>query len=246
MPEKKRALKPPPKAVLRELADLLQVPEVERNFYYDEILKNVRNTCERKKLSDLLTKEKSKKLHRSALSLQEALWGPTQREARLIDKMLNSKSAFIFNKISSHGTDGLREIGYQLALLFSMLSGKAQPRSPSQGPAPRKRGKSPGGRRPGSIHNPIFQDFVFNLWISTKVAGGKLSFAKNTAKGKPQGTILKAIKLLAPYLPEGFVPNALPAPTLAKLRAHCTKLEAQYSELEKTDKLRDKRPPPQA
>jgi hypothetical protein len=141
MSEKKRALKPPPKAVLRELADLVQVPEVERNFYYDEIRKNVRETCELKKLSDLLAKEKSEELHRSALSLQEALWGLTQREARLIDKMLNSKEAFIFNKISSHGTDGsshgtdgsshgtdgLREIGYQLALLFSMLPAESSP-----------------------------------------------------------------------------------------------------------------------
>jgi hypothetical protein len=227
------ALKPPSKDVLRELADLAHVPEVERNFYYHEILENVRNTCERKKLSDLLTKEESEKLHRSALSLYEALLGLAQREARLIDMMLNSKSAFIFNKISSRGTDGLREIGYQLALLFSMLSSKAQPRYPHQGAASRKRGKSPGGRRPGSISNPILQDFIFDLWTSTNVAGGKLSFAKNTAKGKPQGTILKAIELLAPYLPEGFVPNSLPSPTLAKLRAQCIKLEAQYREMER-------------
>ena len=124
---------------------------------------------------------------------------------------------------------------FAVALLFSLLSGKAPPRSPSEGPAPRKRGKSPGGRRPGSIHNPILQDFVFNLWNSTKVAGGKLSFAKSPVKGEPQGTILASLKMLAPHLPEGLVPKALPAPTLAKLGAHCTKLEAQHRELERTE-----------
>src|SRR6516165_10400415 len=161
MSEKKRALKPPPsEAVLRELADLAQVPEVERNFYYDEILENVRNTCELKELSDGLAKEKSAKMHRSALALQEPLWDLNRRAAEFMDKVLNSKSAFIvFSRISGQGTEGLKEVVDQIARFFALLAGKTPPRPPSLGPSQRKRGKSPGGRRPGSIYNPILQDF---------------------------------------------------------------------------------------
>jgi hypothetical protein len=43
---------------------------------------------------------------------------------------------------------------------------------------------------------------------------------------------LKAIKKLAPYLPDGFVPNVLPARMLQELTARWNKLEAQYEELE--------------
>jgi hypothetical protein len=233
MSEKKRALKPPSEAVLRELADLLEVPEVKRSFWSDEILENVRNTCELKELSDALTKEKSAKMHRSALALQETLWDLNRREAKFIDQMLNSKSALIvFNKISSQGIEGLKDITYQLARFFALFASKPPPRPPSLGPAQRKRGKSPGGRRPGSIYNPIFQDFVFNLWLSTKHAGGNPSFARSPAKGEPQGSILKAIKKLAPHLPHGFVPNVLPARMLQDLIARWNKLEAQYEELE--------------
>jgi hypothetical protein len=233
MSEKKRALKPPSEAVLRELADLADIPKGERDFYYDAVLENVRNTCELKKMSDALDKKKSAKMHRSALVLQETLWDLNRGEAQFIDKMLNSKSAFVFfNKISRRGTEGLKEIAHQLARLFAFLADKPQPRSPSLGPPQRKRGKSPGGRRPGSINNPILQDFIFDLWISTKVAGGKLTFARSPVKGKPQGTILSAMKMLAPYLPEGFVRSVLPGSTLQELSARCTKLEAQYKELE--------------
>jgi hypothetical protein len=226
-------LKPPSKDVLRQLADLARVPPPERDFYYQSVRECVRTACERKRLIDNgLTSEHGERLLKSALSLQEALWGLSKHEAKLISRLLDGKSTFIFDRISGGGHGGLQRTAYQLALLFSLLTGKPEPRYPHQGPAPRKRGKSPGGRRPGSISNPILQDFIFDLWISTNIAGGKLSFAKNTAKGKPQGTILRAIELLAPYLPEGLVPKVLPSPTLAKLRAHCTKLEAQHRELE--------------
>lgn len=225
---KRRALKPPSKAVLREIADLADTPKDESNFYYDAVLDNVRNTCELKTLSDALTKKKSAKMHSSALTLQEALWGLNKREAKFIDKMLNDKSARIFNKISGLGTEGLKEIAYQLAAFFALLAGKPQPRSPSLGAAQRKRGKSPGGRRPGSINDPILQAFILDLWLSTRVAGGKLSFARSLS----QGTMLKAMTLLAPHLPSGFVPRVLPYRRLQDLSALCNKLEAEYRRLE--------------
>jgi hypothetical protein len=233
---KTTALKPPSKDVLRELADLARVPPPERDVYYQSVRECVRTACERKRLTDNgLTSEHGKKLLQSALSLQEALWSLSKHEVKLITSLLDGKSAFVFDRISGGGHGGLQRTAYQLALLFSLLTGKPEPRYPHRAPAPRKRGKSPGGRRPGSISNPILQDFIFGLWTSTNVAGGKLSFAKSPVKGEPQGTILGVIKMLAPHLPEGFVPKALPAPTLAKLGAHCAKLETQYRELERTE-----------
>jgi hypothetical protein len=233
---KTTALKPPSKDVLRELADLARVPPPERDDYYQSIRECVRKACERKRLTNLgLTREHGERVLQSALSLQGALWSLSKREAKLITMLLNSKSAFIFDRISGGGSAGLQRTAYQVALLFSLLTGKPEPRYPHQGPAPRKRGKRPGGRRPGSINNPILQDFISDLWISTNTAGGKLSFAKSPLRGEPQGTILKAIEKLEPHLPERFVPKVLPAPTLEKLRAHCTKLEAEHRELERTE-----------
>ena len=234
MSEEKRGLKPPPsEAVLRKLADLARVPPPERDDYYQSIRECVRTACERKRLANIgLTREHGERALQSALSLQEVLWSLSKREAKLITMLLNSKSARILDMISGGGLGRLQQMAYQVALFFSLLTGKPEPRYPHEGPAPRKRGKSPGGRRPGSINNSIFQDFVIELWISTSTAGGKLTFAKSSLSGKPQGSLLKTIEMLKPHLPDGLVPNVLPARTLENIRAQCVELEAEHEELE--------------
>jgi hypothetical protein len=228
--QKNPALKLPSKDVLRRLADLADVPEAQRDFYYGSIRDIVRTTCELKALSRGLTEEHGKRLLRSAVALQDGLWELTKREAKLIDTILNGKRAFLFDRISGRGVGGLQMTAYQLALLFSLLTGKPEPRFPHQGAPSRKRGKSARGRRPGSIGEPIFQNFVLHLWIYTDEAGGKLSFDNV----KREGTLVKAIKMLAPYLPDGVVPQVLPEPTLRHIRKRRNELKAQYrKELEK-------------
>jgi hypothetical protein len=205
------------------------VPAEQHDFYSESIRINVQIACEREGLAQKgLTIKQGTTLLRSAVGLYEALGNISDDERQLIKSILVGKSEFIFDRISRGGVDGLRQTTYQLTLLFSLLTGKPHPRYPHQAQLPRKRGKSPGGRRPGSIKRSIFQDFVFDLWLSTRVAGGRLSFERNT----PQGTMTQALKALAPHLPEGFVPKALPAPTLQKLKNLCSRAEVAVDELD--------------
>ena len=68
------------------------------------------------------------------------------------------------------------------------------------------------GRRPGSV-NWMFAAFVVKLRLAARVAGGRLGLQKNINKG----ALLEAIKILAPHLPDGFVPKRRSASTLQRI-----------------------------
>jgi ribosomal protein L22 len=68
------------------------------------------------------------------------------------------------------------------------------------------------GRRPGRV-NWMFAAFVVKLRRAVKAAGGRLGLQKNFNKG----ALLKAIKIVAPHLPDGFVPKPLSASTLQRI-----------------------------
>jgi hypothetical protein len=225
---KKTPPDPPPDQVLRELADLARVPAAQRDFYVESIRMNVQTACDRIGLTkNGLTKKQGERLLSSAQTIYETLGELTPDQQIFMNSVLGGKSQFIFDRISVGGIGGLRQTAYQLALLFSLVTGQPHPRYPHQAPLQRKRGKSQGGRRPGSIKDSIFQDFVFELWTSTKVAGGKLSFEKNT----PKGELIEAMRRLAPYLPDRFVPKALSGSTLQKLKNLADELVGRLDEV---------------
>jgi hypothetical protein len=116
---------------------------------------------------------------------------------------------------------GLLETTYQVAALFSLLTGKPHPPYPHEAPRPRKR-----GRRKGGVKDYIFQNFVSDLLNSTKTAEGRLTLEKNIRVG----TLIKAIKMLAPHLPLGLVPKRLPTSTLQRLKTQCDKLFAEVDD----------------
>ena len=126
-----------------------------------------------------------------------------------IEGILRGKAGkVVFGRISDGGVDGLERTAYQIALLFSFLTGRPPPRLPSQPP------DLPGkGRRTGSVARWIFQEFVWHLLLSTSEVGGEFTFAKEPLTG----TLIGAIEMLAPYLPDGFVPKPLPGSTLQRL-----------------------------
>jgi hypothetical protein len=68
------------------------------------------------------------------------------------------------------------------------------------------------GRRPGSV-NWMFAAFVVKLRRAASAAGGRLGLQKNIRKG----ALLEAIEILAPHLPDGFVPKRLSASTLQRI-----------------------------
>ena len=71
------------------------------------------------------------------------------------------------------------------------------------------------GRRPGTAKNLRFRVFLRKLRNAAKASGGTLGLQKNIAKGK--GPLLDAIEIVAPHLPDGFVPERLSASTLQRI-----------------------------
>ena len=69
------------------------------------------------------------------------------------------------------------------------------------------------GRRPGTVKNPSFRVFLRKLRNAAKAYGGRLGLQKNI----PEGALLEAIKIVAPHLPNGFVPKSLSASTLQRI-----------------------------
>jgi hypothetical protein len=69
------------------------------------------------------------------------------------------------------------------------------------------------GRRPGTVKNRRFRVFLRKLTNAAKAYGGRLGLQKNI----PKGALLEAIEIVAPHLPEGFVPKRLSASTLQRI-----------------------------
>jgi hypothetical protein len=69
------------------------------------------------------------------------------------------------------------------------------------------------GRRPGTFKNRRFRVFLRKLRNAAKAYGGRLGLQKNIEKGP----LLEAIEIVAPHLPDGFVPKRLSASTLQRI-----------------------------
>jgi hypothetical protein len=82
----------------------------------------------------------------------------------------------------------------------------------SEPPRPRAHRR---GRRPGTVKTPRFRVFVRKLRNAAKAYGGRLGLQKNI----PKGALQEAIKIVAPHLPDGFVPKRLSASTLQRIIA---------------------------
>jgi len=67
------------------------------------------------------------------------------------------------------------------------------------------------GRRPGRV-NWMFAAFVVKLRRAARAADGRLGLQKNIEKGP----LLEAIEILAPHLPDGFVPKPMSTSTLQR------------------------------
>jgi hypothetical protein len=212
-----------PGQVLRRLARLGSVPAAQRKFFFESICQIVQTACELDGLvKQGLANERGKKLVRAILSFYDAVGNLNKRERAFIEDVLGGKAKFIFGKISDGGVAGLEETAYELALLFSLVTGKPPPRYPSQTPEPPQP-----GRRSGTVKDWIFRNFASQLYISTVTAGGSLSLEKNT----PTGSLIDAIDALARCLPEGFVPRPLPGSTLQRIKDECTRAAKEADEL---------------
>lgn len=213
---------PAPDEVLRQLADLVHVPSEQHEFFFETVRTSVKTAWELDGLvKNGLASKRGKKLVGAALTIYDTLGNLSEPERALIEGILGGRAGYIFDRISGQGMTGLDETAYQLALLFSLMTGKPPPRYPSQIP------ETPGrGRRLGTVKNWISQNFVLDLLISTTTAGGSFTFAKEPLSG----TLVKAIRMLAHHLPEGVGPRSLSGSTLQRLVDRCTRLEKEAAE----------------
>jgi hypothetical protein len=220
----------PTDEALRQLADLGDVPADQREFFFESVRTSVQTAWEldglaKNRLATLASK-RGKKLVHAALTLYDTLGDLHNSERKFIEGILGDKAKFIFRRISGAGLSGLEQTAYQIALLFSLVTGKPLPREPSELP------ESPGrGRRSGTVKHWIFQKFVWDLLISTTTADGRLTLDKHT----PKGTLVDAIRTLARHLPEGFVPRRLPGSTLQRLKDSCARTVKAVVDLERED-----------
>jgi hypothetical protein len=77
---------------------------------------------------------------------------------------------------------------------------------PERRPRGRPRGK------PSDTAN--LGEFVLCFLWDVRAAGGRLTLDKNAAKG----SLVEALSVLRPYLPQNFIPNRLPVSTLANIK----------------------------
>ena len=201
---------PVPDAVLERLAELGHVPAARRKFFFETVCANVQRAWE---LGGLNMQGRASKqgalLQRTALALYEALGNVDKDERETIEGILGGKLEFSFDQISSGRVGELRQTLYRLAFVFSIRTGKPPLRPPYEAPQPPQR-----GRKPGAVKDWVFQHFVGVLLATTTLAGGRLTLEKNIGKG----SLIDAINALAPYLPDGFVPEPMPVSTFQRLK----------------------------
>jgi hypothetical protein len=211
----KTSLKVPtlPDNLLRQLAEIGCVPSEQHEFFFESVRANVETASQLDGLVGRLAIKRGKTLAGASLALYDALGNLNNSERQLVEATL-SDGKFIFKRISSEGVQGLEQTSYQLALLFCLLTGKTPPRLPHQSPEATSR-----GRRSGAVKNWIARNFVYDLLISTTTAGGALTLEKNVGRG----SLVDALHLLAPHLPNRLALSRLSSSTLQRVKDACSR-----------------------
>jgi hypothetical protein len=187
------------------LAELARVPEENRDGFWLAVFGAVLDAWEH---------DDSRKMA-LALNQNEVL-------SRAIDALRAARQALAdldeeCKKVGPSGRGGLAEsqfwwrlpeltaaIEQEMDRFFEWTGAETEP------PRPRAHRR---GRRRGTVKNPSFRVFLRELRRAAKVFGGRLGLQKNMEKG----ALLEAIKIVAPHLPDGFVPKCLSASTLQNI-----------------------------
>jgi hypothetical protein len=173
--------------VLRQLAELARVPDEKRV----EFCRQVSNL-----VSDMWRYDAD----RRALVVAKQ----TKSLSRAIDALQAARQALA--DLDEELREAARELIVEIELgvtRFLACMGE------ESGPARRRADGR--GRRPGKV-NWMFAAFVVKLRRAARAAGGRLGLQKNIEKGP----LLEAIKIVAPHLPDGFVPKPMSTSTLQR------------------------------
>jgi hypothetical protein len=125
---------------------------------------------------------------------------------------------------NSYYVGKLRELPltvWRLAHLFSTAVGKSLPEAPV---LPTKKRDW----RQRTVKDVTFENFLSHLFVDVAETGGKLTFTKDSETG----TLIAALDILRPHLPEGVVPERLPLGTIQKIKTNYRNFYAGYADLE--------------
>jgi hypothetical protein len=173
--------------VLRQLAEFARVPEAKRV----EFCRQVSNL-----ISDIWTYDAD----RRALLVAKQ----NKSLSRAIDALRAARQALA--DLDEELREAARELIVEIELGVTQFLACMREES---GPARRRADGR--GRRPGRV-NWMFAAFVVKLRRAARAAGGRLGLEKNIEKGP----LLEAIKIVAPHLPNGFVPKRMSTSTLQR------------------------------
>ena len=184
---------------LEKITDLARVSQKQRRYFQDRLIMSLKLVwCSYNILPQPSKDSSLSRAFQAAVSLHEALAELTPAERERIDD--------VFHYDHFRWNAGWREIAFRLGEnLRYACGGEIGLRPVEEGPRPKRK-----GRRPGTVKNPQFGEFVLNFVCYTFFDGGRLTFEKNG----PSGSLTCIIDLLTPYLPSGFVPDPLPGSSM--------------------------------
>ena len=107
--------------------------------------------------------------------------------------------------------------------LFSTAVRKGPPPMAGVATLPTERGP-----KKGTVKDPAFHNFVWDLLGSVAEADGKkLSLNKN--KNEKEGSLIRALDILRPYLPSGLIPDDLSPHRATLQRIKTAQSKARHS-----------------
>jgi hypothetical protein len=183
-------LNPPPKDLLRGLAELAKIPDAppsRREGFNICVLNALFDFWDRKE--DIHASLELKKNKSFAIAIE------TLKSARQALAQMDEPYRQAFFWPVAHAEQGIDD--------FLMAFGELEPKRPL-----RRRGKPT-----GKVGDPASNKFVLQLLESASLHGGHFTFRKYP-KG---GTLVEALKKLALYLPEGVDPDKLSSNTLQRI-----------------------------
>ena len=115
-------------------------------------------------------------------------------------------------------------IVWRIAHLFSTATGKSLQGGGAQEAVSPKR---PDWRQ-RTVKDVTFENFLSHLLVDVDESGGQLTFTKHGGTG----TLIEALDILRPHLPDGVVPKGLPLGTIQKIKTNYGNFYARYADLE--------------
>jgi hypothetical protein len=199
-----------------KIAKLAKVPDAHRQYFFDLVsaaLQEARRapTARHQRPSTGKIREPLKGVESNARALKNKLLALDQRATTSQSFLVASK--YLGAALNDKGMKIRNYLDY-----LGILEEAAQ--TAAEG------ARMPKGR-PGDIQNP-FDAFIFELLDAVHAGGGNLTIYKSSHAGTGwDGTLLKAVDLLKPLLPERFVPSAAIGSSLHRISQHRKNIRAR-------------------